>query len=442
MTDARCEHYGNDLSKLIRIPTVSEDIQCNKTILARFHEQLRSLYPHVFSTCELEDHDGSILLHWRGRTDRIPIMLMNHLDVVEANGDWKYPPFSGIIADGKIWGRGTLDTKCGLWAMLQAAEELIADGYVPDRDIWFLSTCTEETGGAHADRISLDLQNRGLRFAMVLDEGGMILEEPISGAKGCFAMVGLGEKGSANLKFVARSEGGHASTPGADTPLVRLGKFMAEAEKSKIFDVEISSSQNRMYQLLASSMAQPMKYVLGHPKLFKPILKRVIPAMSDAAAAMLRTTIAFTMAQGSEGANVLPQEAWVIGNLRYSHHQGRDASIAAIQELAKKYRIETEILQEGFPSPITDYHSGGYQLVEQAIRYIFPDVIPCPYLMLAASDCRFMSRVSDCCLRFAPFKISQEQMHSVHGIDENLDIQTLAPAVDFYKYLLYHVDFF
>ena len=113
-----------------------------------------------------------------------------------------------------------------------------------------------------------------------------------------------------------------------------------------------------------------------------------------------------------------------------------------MRQLATKYNIETEVLDAGFPSPMTNLNSAGYQLAETAIRQVFPDVIPCPYLMMAASDSRFMSRISDCCLRFAPFRISQAQMKSVHGLDENIDLETLSPAVDFYKFIICHVDFF
>ena len=441
MTDRRTEQYSQILSRMIQVPTVSLRNQQDKSVFLQFHKLLRELFPRLFTTCQVEIFDGSLVLHWKGKTDKPPLMLMNHQDVVEANGQWKYPPFSGMVAEGKLWGRGALDTKAGLWAMLQAAEELICNNWMPDRDIWFVSTCTEETDGSHADRISTELHNRGLRFSMVLDEGGMILDKPINGAKGTFAMVGLGEKGSANLKFTARSKGGHASTPGTDTPLVRLGKFMAEADRNKLFRVELSPTVCRMYQTLAATMKQPQKTLLGHPELFKAVLKRLIPSVSAEAEAMLRTTIAFTMAQGSEGANVLPQEAWVIGNMRYSHHQGCKDSIDAISRLAAKYDIETEILDSGFPSPMTDLDSDGYHLTEQAIRATFPSVIPCPYLMMAASDSRFMSRISDCCIRFAPFRISRSQMRSVHGLDENIDLETLTPAVDFYKYIICHVDF-
>jgi carboxypeptidase PM20D1 len=188
-------------------------------------------------------------------------------------------------------------------------------------------------------------------------------------------------------------------------------------------------------------MSQPLKFVLGHPGWFKPLLLRVIPAVSATAGAMLKTTLAFTMAQGSAGSNVLPQEAWVIGNMRYSHHQGGDGSIAAVRDLAAQFGIETQVLDPGFASPISDYRGEGFCLVEQAVAAVFPDVTATPYLMTGASDCRYMSCISDNCIRFAPIRITDEQMASIHGIDENVDLSALVPAVDFYKYLISEVHY-
>jgi carboxypeptidase PM20D1 len=164
-----------------------------------------------------------------------------------------------------------------------------------------------------------------------------------------------------------------------------------------------------------------------------------MPLVSGAAGAMLKTTVAFTMASGSEGTNVLPQEAWVIGNMRYSHHQGGEASIAAITALARRYDIETVVLDPVFDSPLSDYKSEVFTLVERAVETVFPGTKTTPYVMTGASDSRFMSRVCDICLRFAPFRITHEQMASVHGIDENVDVSTLAPAVDFYRHILLEV---
>ena len=175
------------------------------------------------------------------------------------------------------------------------------------------------------------------------------------------------------------------------------------------------------------------------PDLFRKALEAVMNKLSPAGAALLRTTLAFTMAEGSGGHNVLPQEAWVLGNMRYSHHQGFESSLAEVKKEAEKYDLEVEVLDEGFPSPLSSYSSVGFKMIEQAVKEIFPEVVPTPYIMTGASDSRFMSRVSDNCLRFAPFTISAEQMNSIHGQNENLDLETLAPAVDFYRWLMTRV---
>ncbi len=437
--DERTNCYAQRLSQLIQHETISCDKQNNLSKFYSFQCTLKEMFPTLFNISQMEDFHGSFLLRWSGESSDSPIMLMNHHDVVEAPGVWKYPPFSATIADGKIWGRGTLDTKAGLWAMLQAADELAQTGFKPKNDIYFMSGCNEETNGSGADEISTVLKEREIRFTMVLDEGGMILHEPIGGAKGTYAMIGVGEKGCTDLKFIARSSGGHASTPGRNTPLVRLGQFMAAVEKSKIFKVDISPAISQMFQRVSSSMKQPLRFILGHPGLFKPLLLKIIPRVSATAGAMLKTTIAFTMSSGSDGTNVLPQEAWVIGNMRFSHHQGENNSIEAIKKLARQYEIETVVMKPGISSPLSDYHSNAFGFIEKAVCTVFPGVIPSPYIMTGASDCRFMGRISDNCFRFAPFQITHEQMDSVHGLNENLDLNTLVPAVEFYKYIIREV---
>ncbi len=437
MQKNREQEYARRLSRMIQSETISVSGEKKLDKFYKFHKLLREEFPSLFSTCELEDFGGSFLLRWLGADNSLePILFMNHQDVVEASGDWTYPPFSGEIADGKVWGRGALDTKCGLFGMLEAAEELIREAITPPRDIYFLSTCTEEIGGADADRISKILLERGIRFAMVLDEGGMIVDEPMSGVKGQYAMIGVGEKGYTDLKFIARSHGGHASTPPKGSPLVRLGGFMAEAEKSRIFKVKMSPTVRATLASLSTSMSGALRFVLGHPRLFSPLLCRVMPSISPAAGAMLKTTLAFTMAEGSEGSNVLPEEAYVVGNMRYSHHQGGRDSIDAVTKLASKYDIETVVINSGFDSPLSSHKGTAFKLVEGALAETYPQVKSAPYIMNAASDSRYLSRVSDDCLRFAPFAIDQKQLASVHGVDENIDTETLVPAVDFYKYMM------
>ena len=439
MDNSRNLIYAEKLAELIRTETISAYGVKNEAKFAAFHKKIFDMFPNIFAAAETENFDGSLLIRWRGKSAEQPIMLMSHHDVVEASGAWTHDAFSGEISDGKLWGRGTLDTKGSLFAILQAADELAAEGYVPERDIYIESACTEEVEGTGADTISKTLEKRGIKFFMTLDEGGMMMYDPIGGADGTFAMIGVGEKGCADLKFCARSAGGHASTPGKNTPLVRLGKFMAAADKSKIFDVEMSPVVQEMLERLSPYMKGVLKPLLKNAGKLKKLLCAAMPSVSATAGAMLKTTLAFTMAGGSDGTNVLPQEAYVIGNMRFSHHQGGEDSIRKISELAKKFDIDTEILDPGFESPISDYNSDAFKLVEKAVKELFPDVVPLPYIMTGASDSRYFSRVCDNCIRFAPFTIDEQQLESIHGIDENVDIDTLAPAVDFYKYIIREV---
>lgn len=437
MKEERNIRYAEILGKMIQCETISVLGEKNQEKFERFHNLIKELFPNLFKVVEVENFEGSLLLRWPGKNkEKEPILLMSHMDVVEATGQWTHEPFSGEVADGKLWGRGTVDTKGSLWAMLQAGEELAKEGFCPDCDIYYESACTEETSGEGADMITQELERRGIRLRMTLDEGGMIMYDPIGGADGTFAMIGVGEKGCADLKFIAKSKGGHASTPGKDTPLVRLGKFMAQVEKGGCFKVEMSPVIEEMLKRMGTKTKGPLGFLFRNAGLFKPLLCKVMPSASATAGAMLKTTLAFTMAKGSEGTNVLPEEAYVIGNMRFSHHQGQKDSFDKVIQIAKKYDIEVEIPDPGFESPLCDYRSEGFKLVEEAIGEVFPGVIPSPYVMTGASDSRYFGRVCDCSLRFAPFLIDDQQLASIHGLDENINVDTLSGAVDFYKYII------
>ena len=434
------EKYAETLSKMISHETISEIGQTDVSKFREFHQLLKELFPSIFSACELWDYDGSLLLRWPGKNTPEPnnqgLLLMNHMDVVEAKGDWKYPPFSGEIAEGKVWGRGTLDDKGPLWGMLQAADELAEEGFVPERDIWFESACTEEIAGTGAETVARLFEEKGFKFDLVLDEGGMILTEPISGAKGTFAMVGVGEKGCADLKFIARSAGGHASAPPKNTPLVRLGKFMSYIDRNEIFDIKLPPTICEMLRRMAPHMSGITAKAMADPEKYAPIIKKVINKSGGTAAALTKTTVAFTRAQGSGGNNVIPDEAYVIGNMRFSHHQGRESSFKMIEKIAKRYDIEMEVMDPGIESGITDWKGDAFKIIEEGVKVVFPGVETSPYIMTGGSDARYMRNVSDNCIRFAPFHITGEQMSSIHAINECIDVDALEPAVEFYKYII------
>lgn len=424
------------LSAMVGCETVSVREEPDPEKFRKFHALLEQLYPTVFSVCEKIDLDGNLLLKWKGKSDQNPIMLMSHQDVVPAGSGWSHDPFGGEISGGKVWGRGAADTKCSVMAFYQAAEELMGEGYVPPVDVYLSSSCTEEVGGDGAPKIAAWLQERGIRLAMLCDEGGGIIQEPIKGIPGNFAMVGVFEKGFGDLKFTARGTGGHSSMPPKKTPLVRLGQFMAQVEKKNPMTVRFSPEVEGMFARLAPYAGFGLRLVLGNLWLFKPLLKKALPIISPQAAAMLQTTVAFTRAQGSDGYNVIPQEAWVTANLRFIPHQKAKESVAVMTALAGKYDLETEVLNASDPSPSLDLTGRAFRLTEEAIAKTFPGLPVSPYVVTGGTDCRFYTQVCDSCVRFSPVIFGPEQMKGMHGIDENIETNCLPAAVTYYKNII------
>ena len=212
--DDRAKAYGEKLSQMVQCETISSRDHMDLTKFEKFHSVLADLFPGVHASCEKHVFDGSLLFKWAGRGEADPIILMSHQDVVEAGGKWDHEPFSGDIDDtGRVWGRGTVDTKASLLCIFSALEELIGAGFVPAGDVYIASSCTEEISGPGAPATVAYLKEQGVKPSLVLDEGGMILQSPMAGVKGIYAMVGVVEKGYADVKFTARSNGGHASAP-------------------------------------------------------------------------------------------------------------------------------------------------------------------------------------------------------------------------------------
>lgn len=433
----RAVEYGKKLSRMVQKETVSSRYDPDRTKFLEFHEILEELFPLVHQTCEKHVFNGSLLFKWSGKGNHEPILFMSHHDVVEANGTWEHEAFSGDIdAEGNVWGRGAVDTKASLFCFLTAAEEMIASGYQPECDVYLASSCTEEWSGEGAPATVQYLKEQGIKLGLVLDEGGMILEEPVGGVKGIYGMVGVLEKGYGDVKFIARGKGGHASAPKKNTPLVRLAKFMVEVEKHHPFRSEFNETVTEMFTRMAPNMNFGMKLIFANMWLFKPLLKKLLPSISSAAAAMLHTTVAFTTSKGAEGLNVLPQEAYVTANMRFIPHQDDQESIAIIRDLAAKYDLETEVIYKDSPCPVVDYKGAPFRRLEEVAAEVYPGVGICPYVMTGGTDAKFYTQISDHCLRFAPLYINQQQYGSIHGLNENINQGALPAGVDFYKKMI------
>lgn len=428
--------YAEKLSKMVQYETVSVPGELRRETFLGFHKVLAELFPLVHETMEKVELDGSLMFKWTGRNHDKPVILMGHQDVVPAEGKWIHEPFSGDIEDGKVWGRGAADTKCSVMAFFQAAEELLAEGYEPMQDIYLCSSSTEEVSGNGAPKTVDELERRGVRPFLVCDEGGAIVREPLAGFPGNYAMIGVLEKGSGNVKVIARSNGGHSSTPSKNSPIARLAKFVCDIEKRDPMIVDLEPELITMFRRIADYGPFHMRLLLGNLWLTKPLLKLVGPSLGSEVAALLRTTIAFTQQSGSQGANVLPQEASITVNMRYIPHQDKAESIAVIRRIASKYGLEVEDL--GGDASFPPVRTGGeaFRMVEDVIGDVFPGLPVIPYVMTGGTDAAYYQRICDACIRFSPILYNPDQMESMHGLNENVDTASLPGAVDFYKALI------
>ena len=434
--DAKAMLLAQKLSKMIQYNTTSHANVHEEEKFLGFHKVLEELFPLVHEKLERTVIDGNLLYYWKGRSSEKPILLMSHQDVVPAEGEWLHEPFSGDIADGKVWGRGASDTKCSVMAFFEAVEELLREGYTPDCDVYLASSCTEEWAGDGAPKIVEELKRRGVELFIVCDEGGGIISEPIGGIKGNFAMVGVFEKGKADVKFTARSTGGHASAPAKNTPIARLAAFVNEVETHTPFKRKFLPEVSAMFARLAPYAPFGLKLVMGNLWLFAPIMKPVLGRISAQAGAMLQTTIAFTMQSGSDAYNVLPQEATLGANMRFIPHQGEKESLEIIEALAAKYGLETEIVHSNDYTEPVDINGEAFKLVEKVIGETFPGLPVSPYVMTGATDAQFYQPICPSCIRFAPVIYGPEQMKGMHGLNENIEYNCLPGAVSFYQNLI------
>ncbi|NLW78569.1 MAG: M20/M25/M40 family metallo-hydrolase [Ruminococcaceae bacterium] len=441
LDEAAAAGYAQRLSRMIQYETVNTPGEGPEVLRARFEgfiAVLAGCYPRVFNQLERIELPEALLLRWRGKdSTRGAILLMAHSDVVPATGAWQYPPFSGTIADNKVWGRGTIDIKNGLCAILESAEALLGQGFVPACDVYIESSFNEESMGPGAIGARDWFVENNIPLDIVSDEGGFVTDQPMPGlAPGWYAMLGLTEKGYVNLRFTANSHGGHASTPYKGNPMARLARFICAVEKKPPFTSRISSPVKECFDALVPYMRFPTRLLLANRWLFTPYILWHYPRTSPHMAALLRTTCVFTMGTASPAPNVIPATASVTANLRPIMHQDAEASIAAMRAMAARYGLETEVLYARGVSPLSNIEAPAYAYLAQLAAALFPEAVVAPYIMLGGTDSRHFSTLCPVTLRFGPFFVSHTQHAGMHGLNEYIDIPSLARGVGFYAQLL------
>ncbi len=438
LTREQCDVCAEKLSAMIRVPTVSKGEDEDLSQFYKFHDELQRLFPLLHEKLEKTVLNGTLLYRWPGKdASRKPILLMGHQDVVPADDDgWSVPAYSGAIVDGKVYGRGALDCKSTMLVELQAVEELLSEGFTPPCDVYLEYSINEETGGDGAAAAMRHLRDKGITFALVMDEGGAVIDKAVDGMDRPYAVIGITEKGYMDLKITARGKGGHSSTPPRNTPAARLFAFANEIERKRPFRKALLPEVEEMFRAMAPSFGFGLRLILGNIWLFKPLLMALMPAVSPFGEALMATTCCFTMMEGSSAANVIPKEPYLVANLRTSVHQNCRDSLAVMQKYAKKYGLEIEVLMQRDASPVSNIYSKEFGYVVSCVAEQFPDVGIAPYVIMGGTDCRHFHALTENALRFCPMRMTTAQSASCHAVDENATVSALAEAVVFFKKFL------
>ncbi len=436
--DEELEDMGNRFARLIQIQTDSrlpgEDLSAFK----QYHKTIDELFPLCAKNLEKTEMDGVLLYHWKGKRSDLPaILMMGHQDTVPADADnWKYPPYGGEIHEGKIYGRGVMDDKCNQFCQMSAIENLLTRNFVPGRDVWLEYSVNEENSGPGAEAAVKYLKAHGVKLACAWDEGGAVVDKAMACMDRPYAVIGITEKGYADVKITACGEGGHSSAPHAETAVTRLADFMHEVSHSHLYERKFTPHVQAMFENMAPSFSFPMRYLFANLWLYKPLLERIMGKVNAQADALLGTTICFTEMKGSDATNVIPSEAYVVANLRTGFTQGLKESLAILKQRADKYDLKLEVLSSREASPITPQNSEVYQYLVSCIRKKFPDCGISPYVMTGGTDNRHFAELTENCLRFYPLRLTSEQLASMHSDNENADLRALSDAIDFYQYFL------
>ncbi|HEY3547571.1 MAG TPA: M20/M25/M40 family metallo-hydrolase [Propionicimonas sp.] len=429
------------LAAMIRIPTVSAERDDGCDSFTRFIELLAELYPLLHEHLPSERFgEFGLVYTWQptepGEAD--PVVLMAHYDVVpvaDQESSWAVPPFEGRIVDGEVWGRGALDDKGALCVLLDAVENLLADGWTPPRPVLLCFGPDEEVHGTTGRLIATELHARGVAPWLVLDEGGAIVDIPFPGVDGLFAMVGLAEKGIMSVELSTTGEGGHASAPNGLTAVGRLARAVSRVNRNP-FDVRLPRTVSSMLAALAAhANPRPARFYRLAAKVPWLTARLLLVGGSDGAA-LVRTSLAPTMLSGGTSANVLPSSATAMLNIRVNVGETTDGVLARLHKVIADPEVVIRMTEGDDPTPESSSDNAQFALIRAAVQAGYPGVATVPYLTTAATDGRHWHRFSPAVYRFAPLQMDGGLRAGIHGSDERVSIESLVRGERYYRAIL------
>lgn len=430
------------LSRALGYRTIAPVDSASEPEFERFHAFLAESYPELHKRLVKETvNRHSLLYTWPGREPKLkPILLMAHMDVVPSDPasekSWSYAPFSGQIAGGYIWGRGAMDDKASVIAILEAVEHLLSEGFQPARTIYLAFGHDEEIGGTNgAAQIAATLAARNVQLEYVLDEGMNILSGIIDGVAAPVALIGVAEKGYLSIELSAAAAGGHSSVPPQDNAIGRVSRALQRLEAAPL-PAALRGPTRAMFEYLGPEMTGLNRLALGNLWLFEPIIANKL-AKSALTNAILRTTLAPTIFSTGIQENVLPTQARAVINLRVIPGDSTGQVLDHVRRAIDDPQVKlTPLAIRMEPSAVTDSESPSFKLVQRTIRQTAPDAIVAPSLLVGATDSRHYAGLTKNILRFLPITLTAADTQRYHGIDERIALSDYLRCINFYAQLI------
>jgi len=427
------------LAQLVRCKTISYNDHAleDEAEFRKLIGLLPALYPRVMETCVFQQlPDRALLFRWPGRTPGDPAVMMAHYDVVPVNEEkWDKPPFAGIIEDGILWGRGTLDTKVTFNGVLSAADHLIGENFQPEHDIYFAFSGGEEVNGKGAPNIVQYFMDNGIQPAIVVDEGGAVVENVFPGVKEPCGLIGIAEKGMMNTQFRTLSAGGHASAPKPHTPVGVLSAACKKVEDHP-FQCHIEGPAALMFDTLGRYSTLLYRIIFANLWCFGWVLDLLGKSSGGEMNALMRTTVAFTQMEGSSARNVIPPEAKMVANMRLNPSDSVASALEYLKKTVGSEAVEITVLESFEPSPISEVNCPAWDKISAAVAETWRGCIVAPYLMVQCSDSRHYGKLSNHVYRFSAMALSSEERATIHGNNERIPLETIGKAVEFYIRLM------
>lgn len=424
------------LQRMIRCRTISAPELRDENEFKSFRSLLPECYPTVFASCTAEHIDTTgLLIHWKGHQNDNPAVFLAHYDVVPADESaWKKPPFEGILEHGILWGRGTLDMKNQLCGILEAMEYLISSGFIPKRDIYVALSGEEEIMGSTAKSIRDVFVSRGITPAFVLDEGGDIMDGFFPGTSVTCAMVGIGEKGIANLSFTAKSAGGHASVPMADNPIPRLCRAMDRIRRHS-FPQRSGPALEHLVDTMGRYCKFSTRILLANRDILRPFYFRWLRRTGGMIGAASCTTLVLTQICGGNAKNVIPTEASMNANVRLLWGDTTTSVLARLQKIIHDPGVEISVNAVVEPRPDSTM-TQGWDILRASILATWPEAVVTPYPMIACTDSRHWRDICPNVFRFSAKQVTSAEKATVHGNNERIRIENTVNAVKFFVRLM------